>query len=602
MGVSSTFDDLKKYVDIKAAELGWRKKDEAFAFWFCQAALTDADETDKIKNSITNGRFEKECDIVLLNDQNKTINICQAKYRTKLGAGTEKEKDVTALIDTVKALIGDEDNWTEFIAGASRKIKDILPLARDRFLSNQYDIILYFLTPHRISKATKDEADRRVLKTIEDGSLERDRIRYIYLDSTTITDIFEDFQLQSPYIPQIILEVVGDVCHPQRTDPPECLVFSTSARSINRLYKGYQDKLFAKNIRLGVPRKKLIPNAIRETLLYEPENFFYMNNGITFLADSLQQKGNSIYIGNPQIINGQQTTRNIGEIKGENKIKQEAIVLIKAISTKQGKPRTKDQANHLVNGIIKASNSQNPVKITQLVSNNKEQIMLEKDLAQQNWLYERKLGQFDKPPKKHAELSGKKTGSFNITKITDAVLSNIIDPQIVPSNGAPRIFDSSYKDFEGYYEKIFKASRSTHEFIFHFLVSEAAKPSKNFKRNKIDAVLHRRGRWYISFSIHKIMNGAFKRNSKYILQKLGHSLSGPVTKDPNIKKLSSIFHEIWSEFFRLKGQVKYKQNPAAFIQSDLARADSWSKFSKSHLLYREAKKVQSEISKIRSTP
>lgn len=603
MAVNVTFNELKRYIDQKSRILGWNKKDEVFAFWFCQAALTDEDETETIKKAITNGSNEKECDIVFINEQNKTINICQAKYRAKLGGGTEKPKDVYALIDTVQALIGDDDNWNDFISRASRKVKEILPLARERFLQNRYNICLYFLTPYKISKLTKEDADRQVRDVVSSKSLEQDRIRYIYLDSTYITDIFEDFQLKSPFIPQISLEVVGDVCCPQRGDQPECYVFSTTARSVNKLYKDYQDKLFAKNIRLGVSSKQMIPNAIRQTLLKEPQNFFYMNNGITFLASSLslQQNGNKIFIINPQIINGQQTTRNIGYIKDEKSIKPEALVLIKAISPRQNKGRSKEGVSQLVSGIIKASNSQNPVKITQLVSNNKEQINLEKYLAQENWLYERKLGKYDKPPKRHFELSGKKTGSFTIAKITEAVLSNIFDPQIVPTSGAAKLFDFSNQEFKGLYEKIFLASRSSQEFIFHFLVSEAAKPAKKFRKKKIIRTFHNRGRWYVSFSMHNILNNIFKRNSNHILRKLGHSSAGRVTKDPMIKELSNIFHEIWSDFFDQKGKAKYPQNPESFIKSDLARIDRWKTFSECHPRYPEAKRLHSEISKLNST-
>jgi len=59
---------------------------------------------------------------------------------------------------------------------------------------------------------------------------------------------------------------------------------------------------------------KTAPNkGMAATLHEEPDHFFYYNNGITILCDRaerLTSKGNDfLRVSNPQIINGQQTSR-----------------------------------------------------------------------------------------------------------------------------------------------------------------------------------------------------------------------------------------------------------------------------------------------------
>ena len=100
--------------------------------------------------------------------------------------------------------------------------------------------------------------------------------------------------------------------------------------------------------------------------------------------------------------------------------------------------------------------------------------------------------------------------------------------------------------------------------------------------------------------MYQILKGIFSRNSKLILQHLGHSSSGPQTKNSNVRKLSDVFYHILKDFFDKKGQSKYPQNPAAFIQSELARKRNWEVFSTSHPLFKEAKKLSKQVGKINS--
>ena len=86
-------------------------------------------------------------------------------------------------------------------------------------------------------------------------------------------------------------------------------------------YNTYGNSLFARNIRY-YKGSTSVNQGIRNVLKEEPENFFYYNNGITIICDSMtpikvqpsDYNMNAFFnIDNPQIVNGCQTVNSIYE-------------------------------------------------------------------------------------------------------------------------------------------------------------------------------------------------------------------------------------------------------------------------------------------------
>lgn len=85
-----------------------------------------------------------------------------------------------------------------------------------------------------------------------------------------------------------------------------------------------KERLFAKNIRqmLGATE---VNDEVKRTIEEQPENFWYYNNGITIVAESIKKSmvgGNSRDIGsfkasNISIVNGAQTVSVIGKYSQE---------------------------------------------------------------------------------------------------------------------------------------------------------------------------------------------------------------------------------------------------------------------------------------------
>ena len=89
-----------------------------------------------------------------------------------------------------------------------------------------------------------------------------------------------------------------------------------SGQAVGELYKFAGVRLFARNVR-GYLGSTEINRGMDNTISDEPEFFWYYNNGITIICDHAERVSSggkdTLNVTNPQIINGQQTTRTLSE-------------------------------------------------------------------------------------------------------------------------------------------------------------------------------------------------------------------------------------------------------------------------------------------------
>lgn len=158
----------------------------------------------------------------------------------------------------------------------------------------------------------------------------------------------------------------------------------TPVTSIFRIYRDALEKnypIFDMNIREYLGNKG-VNKKIYETLLDKEDrkNFFYYNNGITLICDTMtsptsQPRGNNINVSfnvtNPQIVNGCQTVNSIYEaLKNEdpNNLEKEykdTFVMLKILQI----DRKNESEQELYKNIVTYNNSQNSIDEKTFVSN-----------------------------------------------------------------------------------------------------------------------------------------------------------------------------------------------------------------------------------------
>jgi len=173
------------------------------------------------------------------------------------------------------------------------------------------------------------------------------------------------------------------------------LIGKLNVLEVAKLFDAHGDGLLEKNIRryLGLNRNR-VNEAIQGTLLSEKkDNFYFKNNGITMICrkfsyNALQEKNWDISAESLQIINGGQTCKTIQHTIATHPEEDfsQVFVLVRLYELS-----VSDEDNeYLVNEITLATNSQNPVDLSDLRSNDRIQRDLETDIEELGYNYRRK--------------------------------------------------------------------------------------------------------------------------------------------------------------------------------------------------------------------
>jgi hypothetical protein len=219
-------------------------------------------------------------------------------------------------------------------------------------------------------------------------------------------------------------------------------VVSVSGKALASLYDRYQERLFARNIR-GYQGQTDVNDGIREAITKTPSRFFFLNNGITMLADSCERSGSdkhpSLKLTNPQIVNGQQTTRTIASMA---KSGFRVSVLAKVVALRSGDRADRADVDDLLRHIVRASNSQNSVSASDLLSNDARQIWLDRALQAHGFGYLRKRMSRTEARRR---FGGRKMSWIKRKDLASAIAATMLDPAEI-RRGENHLFEHHYDE------------------------------------------------------------------------------------------------------------------------------------------------------------
>lgn len=183
------------------------------------------------------------------------------------------------------------------------------------------------------------------------------------------------------------------------------------------IYCKYGSKLLQGNIRAFLSVRGKVNKGIRETIIKNPENFFTYNNGIAVVARPIgfsEDKSKIIYLKDPQIINGGQTTASLANAKIKKEVKDGGMnnlfVPMKLTVLNVDDDMSEediDRYNSITKTISQCANSQNAVSEADFFSNHPFHVLMEqlsrKKMAppvngnpyQTIWFYERSRGKWE---------------------------------------------------------------------------------------------------------------------------------------------------------------------------------------------------------------
>ncbi|HEM7541998.1 TPA: AIPR family protein [Providencia rettgeri] len=171
--------------------------------------------------------------------------------------------------------------------------------------------------------------------------------------------------LRSEYAVDEVNERIAVYKFRMQEQPRKAVFGIANLADLIALHTTYDRKLYEKNIRYFIGEgRRGVNKAIKDTLLNEPENFIYLNNGITLIGHTVKLKGSirghsgskHVAVDGLSVVNGAQTIASAAQFMCENPTADisQAKVMVTIINT--GSDAFHKQ-------VTKARNLQNPVDL-----------------------------------------------------------------------------------------------------------------------------------------------------------------------------------------------------------------------------------------------
>jgi hypothetical protein len=241
----------------------------------------------------------------------------------------------------------------------------------------------------------------------------------------------------------------------------KALVATVTGHSLAKLYSEHSDRLFDRNVRLFLGAKKGSVNAgIFETLGDEHERarFWAYNNGINIVCDRFQldKVTGMLTLENFSIVNGCQTT--VALAKNAEKLSDQVQVLIKIVCPPEV----------VIDPIIRYTNSQNQIKVWDILSQDRIQRRLQKEFSslQKPHYYVLRRGELSRFTRDE-KVKYRDNGRIRTIK------HDLLAQYLAAFSGNPW---AAYREksllFTKYYDQVFTANLRVEEALFVWLAGE----------------------------------------------------------------------------------------------------------------------------------
>lgn len=292
-------------------------------------------------------------------------------------------KDKNLNIDLIKDEVENIDKYLiDLFNGNKGNIFDgirSLFLSKDISSENQFNFILL------VNSLPDFDTKASIKEYVTNYNSKLGNINFIIFFADDILEIINDVESPSLFVKKagfLLTDKDQFLFHGKE----KSLVTSISAKSLKDVYVKYGTKgLFSSNLRYYVKSAK-IDSSIKESIIKEPEKFWYFNNGLIITCEDYSIKNNKIELTNFSIVNGGQTTNLIGNTIFET----DFSVICKIIRNKYEDKKTNTE---FLGKVAETSNTQKPIKSRDLISNRIEQKNLHEQFYEMGVFLEIKRGQ-----------------------------------------------------------------------------------------------------------------------------------------------------------------------------------------------------------------
>lgn len=371
-------------------------------------------DEDKVDDYICDGHGDQGIDAIFVDEQTEEIFLFQGKFKENFG--DERETEIARFVGS-KSPFENKENIENLLQGTGNDL--LKNLVKDLELEEKvgnYGLKLIFLSNGKKNRQIEELIGHN--KNLEFYGIERLNEEYVELNDG---DFDEDIELEIEES-KIMVPVEDKI-----------FVLSLKVKTILEKFKGIDDmRLFSKNVRYGLGKGTRVNKEITNTLS-DPEdkkNVLAYHNGITLVCGGIEVEGNVLKLKNYSVVNGCQSI--LSFYRNKDKINEDVEILVKIIKAEE----------EFSNNITKYTNTQNPVQVRDLKSNNTFQKKLQKEFEDFEIFYEIKRGE---PNPDGVSNNG--------------VLKNDFVAQLISSFhlGMPHISHEKTKLFNDHYQEIFSS-------------------------------------------------------------------------------------------------------------------------------------------------
>ena len=404
------FELAKDSLGDKKLDLDDNQKARYVFYFFIIQNLTNLVDYDKMVEAITDTEFnstffdvndvDEGIDAVCFDEQEHVIALFNFKYRNKYN--DDKEQSKNELLVTSKFLNALKNEDTTHLKGKLKKYADKINEYNDS--DDIWTTVLYYVSNESKTLSSLDPNIKQMSDTygidiemkglnelVDMTSLHPRNIDASLVLNRDAVMSFTETSLASArsYIVRLPLtELIRITCD------NATLRNEYNLEDENVLYKTNVDiRVLFDNVRGFILQSKYNKN-IETTLDSEPTKFFFYNNGITIVAESISSleinsgKKVKLEISNFQVLNGGQTLRTIHNYNKKNKNN-----IVEKLSGAEVLVRMLNITDDALKGRIgEYTNSQNSINERDLKSLRPEQVKLEDYLRSNKILYIRKKG------------------------------------------------------------------------------------------------------------------------------------------------------------------------------------------------------------------
>ncbi len=328
---------------------------------------------EEAASAVVDGAEDNGIDAIHYSPSSKRMIIVQSKWK-KDGTGEPDNGDLRKFKDGVLDLINLE--LDKFNNKVNLK-KQMIETALGEF-DTKFDLVLIHTGSNTLSKHNQQVMDSILneLNDAGDGTSE-DVVSFHHLNQAIIHSGLASGMDGEPIDLEIGLSQWGKI-----EEPHQGFFGIVAGEEVANWWVKKGKRLFAKNIRqmLGATE---VNDEVKRTIEEQPENFWYYNNGVTIVAESIKKSmvgGNSRDIGsfkanNISIVNGAQTVSVIGKYAQDGGANLNKLRLPIRLISLEGAPEDFGAS------VTKTNNRQNRIESRDFVSLDDEQIRLKKELS-----------------------------------------------------------------------------------------------------------------------------------------------------------------------------------------------------------------------------